>query len=219
MPYMYEESAMDILFNPKGDIMSLHFSLWADEGSTENEYIMGQYIVEDVGEGDIPYPETFSCGQSKITSLQVHCREDGNKFVKYLFKKYFNFDLYVKNINWLNNFEFAPVISKYVKGNPVRLQFLSGPILKEAINNPDVTITMLNCTSTGYQETERKCLPDSENPNLRFAMFEEKLDNYFVIIPYYVQDGSLKGFDEKTLGQNERITYIANNLIFFFVDE
>lgn len=217
MPYMYDQSSMDILFNTEGDIMSFYFSLWAEEDSTKSDYIMGQYIIED--NGNITYPEAFSCDKSAITALNVHCREDGGRFEKTSFEKYFNFNLYIKNINWLNDFDFASVIRKYVKGNPARLQFLSGPIAKEAVNNPDVNITMLNCTSSEYKETERKCLPDSENPNLQFAMFEEKLDNYFVIVPYYVQDGSLKGFDEKTLGQNERITYIANNLIFFFVEE
>ncbi|MDR5568374.1 hypothetical protein RB153_18355 [Paenibacillus larvae] len=43
--------------------------------------------------------------------------------------------------------------------------------------------------------------------------------DYYVVIPYYVQDGTIKGFNEMELGQTEKITYIANNVILLIVDK
>lgn len=220
MPFMYDEPAIDILFDSKGNIMSFHSVLWVNEFSTDNEYTMAQYAIEDTGEKFmITYQDAFLCDQSKITSLHIQCRENGLKFEKQTFKKYFDVDQYIKNTNWLYHFSFASVINKYVKESSVRLRFLAGPILKEIITDSNVSVTMLNCTSTGYYETNHKLLQDFENPNLQYALFEEYLDNYFVVIPYYVQDGSLKGVDEKTFGQgNDKTIYIANDIILLFLD-
>ncbi|MCY9526135.1 hypothetical protein M5W68_13710 [Paenibacillus larvae] len=43
--------------------------------------------------------------------------------------------------------------------------------------------------------------------------------DYYAVIPYYVQDGTIKGFNERQMGQTEKITYIANNVILLIVDK
>ncbi|WP_158225726.1 hypothetical protein, partial [Paenibacillus larvae] len=45
--------------------------------------------------------------------------------------------------------------------------------------------------------------------------------DYYAVIPYYVQDGTIKGFNERHMGQTEtdKITYIANNVILLIVDK
>ncbi|AHD07103.1 hypothetical protein [Paenibacillus larvae] len=76
-----------------------------------------------------------------------------------------------------------------------------------------MNVTYLDCSSNDIREMDK---PESF-PGLNNLQFTNK--DYYVVIPYYVQDGTIKGFNEMELGQTEKITYIANNVILLIVDK
>ncbi|MFU2104929.1 hypothetical protein, partial [Paenibacillus larvae] len=118
-----------------------------------------------------------------------------------------------KFIEWFANFNLKSVLEQYTVGRPVRFQLLSGPITGEVVKNPDVHVTYLDCSPNDIREMDK---PKSY-PVSRYLEFTDK--DYYAVIPYYVQDGTIKGFNEMKLGQTEKITYIANNVILLIVDK
>ncbi|ARF69196.1 hypothetical protein B7C51_17320 [Paenibacillus larvae subsp. pulvifaciens] len=208
---------MDILFTPEGEIMHVDCSVQALEESAEDQYTMGLYRIRNNHRTDTKnqqsMPETFSAPSSTMTGIDVYWETGGKYDGRDM--AMFNFQKFPKFIEWFANFNLKSVLEQYRVGSPVRFQFLSGPITSEVVENPDVHVTYLDCSSNDIREMGK---PESF-PGLNYLQFTNK--DYYAVIPYYVQDGTIKGFNERHMGQTEtdKITYIANNVILLIVDK
>lgn len=219
MPFMYEKPAIDMIFKPDGEIMQFDLMIRALEQTNDNDYIIGTFRVRNNLHTDSQYmqslPEVFSAGSSTMTGLDVYSQESGSNFAISYFKDTFDFDRIPKFMKWLTEFDLKSVINQYVTGEPVRFQFLSDSIKSSILYDPNVHVTYLDCSKDQILEVERPSLSDDPAP--QYAVFPNKY--YYVIVPYYLQDGTIKGFDEKTLGQTKPKTYIANNVIILMQDK
>ena len=210
---------VDILFTPEGEIMHVDCSVIALEKSSidEDEYNMGLFRIRNNHETDFKnkqtLPDAFSAPSSTMTGVDVYWEIGGN--FKWESMDMFNFAKFPKFKEWIANLNLKSILEKYKVGHPVRYQFQSEKILNEVVENPDVHITYLDCSSTDIHEIEK---PKSYQ-GINYLQFKDK--DYYAVIPYYLQDGTIKGFNERKLGQTEteKITYIANHVILLIVDK
>ncbi|QHZ50296.1 hypothetical protein [Paenibacillus larvae] len=204
------DPTIDILFTPEGEIMNVNCSVQALEESTEDQDNMGLYRIRNNHRTEFKnkqsMPEAFSAPSSTMTGIDVYWESEGEGAT-------FNFEKFPKFIEWFTNFNLKSVLEQYRVGNPVRYQFLSGPITSEVVENPDVHVTYLDCSSNDIREMDK---PESFS-GLNYLQFTNK--DYYAVIPYYLQDGTIKGFNERHMGQTDKITYIANNVILLIVDK
>ena len=212
------DPTIDILYTPEGEIMDVDCSVVALKESTIEHDTMGHYRIRNNHRTDTEnqqtMPEAFSAPSSTMTGIDVYM-ESGGEYDGRRYMDGLNFEKFPKFIEWFANLNLKSVLEKYRVGYPVRYQFLSGPITSEVVKNPDVHVTYLDCSSTDIHEIEK---PKSY-PGINYLQFTDK--DYYAVIPYYLQDGTIKGFNERKLGQieTEKITYIANNVILLIVDK
>ncbi|AQR78459.1 hypothetical protein ABNB59_08430 [Paenibacillus larvae] len=211
------DPTMNILFTPGGEIMHVDCSVHAlmESSDSEDQYTMRLYRIRNNHETEFnnkqSLPEAFSAPSSTMTGIDVY-RESGG-YYDGRDMDMLNFQKFPKFIEWFANFNLKSVLEQYTVGRPVRFQLLSGPITGEVVKNPDVHVTYLDCSPNDIREMDK---PKSY-PVSRYLEFTDK--DYYAVIPYYVQDGTIKGFNEMKLGQTEKITYIANNVILLIVDK
>ena len=210
------DPTIDILFTPEGEIMDVDCSVIAMEESAEDQYDSELYRIRNNHRTDTKnkqsLPEAFSVSSSTMTGIDVY-RESGAEYDERDMDM-LNFQKFPKFIEWFANLNLKSILEKYKVGHPVRYQLQSERILNEVIENPDVHVTYLDCSSNDVREIEK--------PKSLSSIYLELSDkDYYVVIPYYLQDGTVKGFNEMKLGQieTEKITYIANNVILLFVDK
>ncbi|AVG14039.1 hypothetical protein [Paenibacillus larvae] len=207
---------MDILFTPEGEIMDVDCSVHALEESAEDQYTMGLYRIRNNHRTDTKnqqsMPETFSAPSSTMTGIDVYWETGGKYDGRDM--AMFNFQKFPKFIEWFANFNLKSVLEQYRVGSPVRFE-LQSKVISEVVQNPDVHVTYLDCSSNDIREMDK---PESY-PESHYLKLTDK--DYYAVIPYYVQDGTINGFNERHMGQTEtdKITYIANNVILLIVDK
>ena len=210
------DPTIDFLFTPEGEIMYVDCSVLALEQSSVDKYTMGLYRIRNNKRTDTEnkqmLPDAFSAPSSTMTGVDVYW-ELGEDY-DWRFMDDINFAKFPKFKEWIANLNLKSILEKYKVGHPVRYQLQSERILNEVIENPDVHITYLDCSSNDVREIEK--------PKSLSSIYLDLSDkDYYVVIPYYLQDGTIKGFNEMKLGQieTEKITYIANHVILLIVDK
>ncbi|MEV2686213.1 hypothetical protein ABNC32_15240 [Paenibacillus larvae] len=212
------DPTIDILFTPGGEIMDVDCSVHAlmESSESEDQYDLELYRIRNNHSTDTKnrqsLPEAFSAPSSAMTGIDVYRESGGYYDGRYM--DMLNFQKFPKFIEWFANFNLKSVLEQYTVGSPIRFE-LQSKVISEVVQNPDVHVTYLDCSSNDIREMDK---PESY-PESHYLKLTDK--DYYAVIPYYVQDGTIKGFNERHMGQTEtdKITYIANNVILLIVDK
>lgn len=210
----------DIYFKPNGQIIRFDGKLRVEDFHYADKYQDGLYFIENKyiksEENFVGIRDTLKTNKSPMAGIEITPGTKSELLKNYLMCKQ-NINIYPKFMNWFDSFDFKDFLNKYVKDEPVLYRFIVNGKLygSKDLNNPKskIKVKFLDCSSGKITELKKKEIKNFTDKNF-----------YCAILPYYVQDGTLQGYDETHFGDylkdhedpEEVPCYVSKNIIVIF---
>ena len=225
---IYGSFKLYIYLKPNGQIIKFRGTLPAEEFHDETSHQMARYFIDNKyiksEENFFGIRDTLKTDKSPMAGIEISGGRKDRIFKNHPGYDGRNLDIYPKFVNWFDNFDFKNILDEYVEKKPVFYMFITNDNLfkLDIMEDPSINITFLDCSSEKITELKDKDIRSniSSDECLNFS------DRQFfcAILPYYLQDGTIKGYRESSFGDYQREdeevvpSYVAKNIIVIFND-
>jgi hypothetical protein len=218
---------VDVLFRPDGEIMDIRLSLTAIESYGVFHNYEVNTVVADAGQRQGMY-DFYTKPHSDIVGLDLDAASrNWFELDPASVGPYSSLNDYVqwpRFFNWYSKFDLRSVIEGRTVGDPVVYRFSTKTLTEEDIAQPGLNVTFFDCTDGQVTELDYSTLAQigpKVTGGSRQIYFRDYY--YYVVSPYYPQDGTMAGLDEITVSTNggdvQSKTFITNNLLVLCVEK
>lgn len=230
-----KDYSLDIFFKPNGEIISFNGALKVDNFRSEVEHTSTLYFL------DSRYTKTDNNNKCNFIGIEMNEETklgeeidadkdllkdpdptqnpniNNTKYNDSQYKSYPNF------IKWINDFNSKKLLKEQIKDKPVFYEFVTNDYL---LRNDIIKDDSINVTFLDYSSGKATKLNDKDTRSkIKAGKYLNFNDRQFfcAILPYYLQDGTIKGYEKNTLGpyileRKNASDYIAKNIIVIFND-